>query len=170
MEFTFDADYNERLYEVRHVGFETVLEAIARKEVLFDSRENGDERHRGVLGVAIGDIDYYVPYAVADKTWILETVYPATELNQSPKTHGKQNRETGFLNDEEKEIVGRLRRIHPGALGKPSNSTLSEMKRAATKLLKRLKKGAVRISSDGPPGAKEHFGEIAGRIGKVGRW
>lgn len=171
MDFAFDPEYNDRLYEERHVGFETALEAISTGKVLFEAAlsDQSNSTHR-VLVVAIGDNAYYVPYTVADERWRLQTVYPATAFTHLLNNSNPSNHESRYLNDEEREIIEGIRGLHSSGSPKPNVSNLRKMKKGATKALKRQRSRRTRISPDGPPDTEEHFGEIGGRVGKVGRW
>lgn len=169
MEFTFDLEYNERLYEARHVGFETALEAVAAGRVRADYADaNRNDSAERVLVITLGDSSYYLPYRVVGKKWHLQTLYPAAQFDRGFERETVQ--QPGYLNEEEKTIIDRVRNRRPSRLQEPDSTTLAAMRKAAAKLLRRERKGRIRISADGPPKTKEHFGEISGRMGKIGRW
>ncbi len=171
MVFTFDSEYNDRLYEARHIGFETALEAIAAGQVISDyPRADRNSPTKRVLIITLGDSTCYLPYLVVGKKWLFQTLYPETQLNRKLAGTERTVPQPVYLNEEEKDIITAARTSKPSTPQKPDASTLSSIRKAAAKALKRERKKRIRISADGPPNTKEHFGEIAGRVGKTGRW
>jgi len=79
MEFAFDEDKNELLFQLRGVTFAMVIEAIAEKGVLLNFDHPNQEKYpkQRVLVVEVNGYAYCVPYVIQGDTWFLKTIYPS---------------------------------------------------------------------------------------------
>jgi uncharacterized DUF497 family protein len=79
MEFAFDEDKNELLFQLRGVTFAMVIEAIAEKGVLLNFDHPNQEKYpkQRVLVVDVNGYAYCVPYVIQGDTWFLKTIYPS---------------------------------------------------------------------------------------------
>lgn len=76
----FSEEKNLLLKETRGVGFEDVIVAIEKKEILGDFKHSNKKNgHQRILVIKIEDYAYAVPYVIDIKRKIvfLKTVYPS---------------------------------------------------------------------------------------------
>jgi hypothetical protein len=173
MEFTFDPEYNARLYDARRVTFEDALEAISTGDILFHfsypTEDPGTDRR--VFIVRIAGVSHFVPYIVSGEAWLLETVYP---LKDSSVINHRAINETkhplDYLNGEERQIIETLDRADFGSASRPGTTELSRFRRTAKKFLKRQKRGKLNISRFDPQQDREHAGKLGSQSGVARRW
>ena len=91
MEFIFDEQKNERIFQLRGVTFQMVIEAIAEKGVLLNFSHPNQEKYpnQRVLVVNMNGYAYCVPYAIEGDRWILKTIYPSRKFKHLIR--GKRN-------------------------------------------------------------------------------
>jgi uncharacterized DUF497 family protein len=82
MEFAFDEAKNERLFQLRGVTFQMVIEAIEEKGVLLNFNHPNQQKYpnQKVLVVNINDYAYCVPYEIEGNRLILKTIYPSRKF------------------------------------------------------------------------------------------
>jgi hypothetical protein len=82
MEFFFDEAKNEKLFRLRGITFQMVIEAIEEKGVLLNFDHPNQEKYpnQKVLVVNINDYAYCVPYEMEKDRLILKTIYPSRKF------------------------------------------------------------------------------------------
>ena len=77
--FVWDESKNARLKRDRGVGFEEVVEAVARDGLLWATEHPRPERYPGqfILAVAMRNYVFIVPCEVRDELIQLKTIYPS---------------------------------------------------------------------------------------------
>jgi hypothetical protein len=82
MNFVYDPEKNELLYNTRGVTFPMIIEAIAEKGVLLNFDHPNQQKYpdQKVLVVDLGGYAYCVPYVDQGDTWFLKTIYPSRKF------------------------------------------------------------------------------------------
>jgi len=78
MEFIYDEQKNQKLFEERGITFEDVIEAIFDDKILYDVPHPNKEKypHQRLMIVDIENYPYAVPYLKNEDRFVLKTIYP----------------------------------------------------------------------------------------------
>lgn len=147
MEFSYDPDFNQRLFDSRGVTFDDALESLCAGDVMahFSYPDQKHESERHVLIVSIGGTACFLPYLLSDKGWYLETVCPCEQTPIPNRPATAAGRAFEYLSEEEQAVIERLRRLSLKTLPDEIPGELPRMKRAAKKFLRRERKGQRRV-------------------------
>ena len=87
----FSEEKNLLLIETRKIGFEDVIKAVEKKEILDDLKhENKKFAHQRILIIKRAEYVYAVPYVIDQKRKVifLKTIYPSRVLTNKYKKGG----------------------------------------------------------------------------------
>ena len=78
MEFDFNEDKNEILFQHRGITFYQIIEAIVNNGVLLNVEHPNQDKYPGQWMIVIdcNNYTYCVPYVIEDDIWFLKTIYP----------------------------------------------------------------------------------------------
>lgn len=78
MEFIFDQEKNQKLFETRGITFEQAIESIAENGVLLDFKHPNAEHYpdQRIMVIAIEAYPYCIPYVIDGNKFVLKTVFP----------------------------------------------------------------------------------------------
>ena len=78
MSFIYDEEKNQKLYKLRGVTFENVIEAISNDMILYDVSHPNREKYpnQRLMIVNINSYPYAVPYLIDGDNFVLKTIYP----------------------------------------------------------------------------------------------
>jgi hypothetical protein len=78
MDFIYDEQKNQKLYEERGITFEDVIEAFLDDRILYDASHPNKEKYpnQRLMIVDINNYPYAVPYLKNEDGFVLKTIYP----------------------------------------------------------------------------------------------
>ena len=77
MDFTYDEEKNQILFETRGITFEQVIEIISEEGVLLDFQHPNTEDYpnQRLMVVAIDNYPHCIPYIIDGNKFVLKTVF-----------------------------------------------------------------------------------------------
>jgi hypothetical protein len=82
MKFDFSVEKNDKLYKIRGITFQDIVEAVLKKGILKDFKHPNSKEYpnQRVFIVELKGYPYFVPYVTDGEVMFLKTAYPAREF------------------------------------------------------------------------------------------
>lgn len=77
MEFIYDEEKNNLLFETRGLSFEQAIEIIARDGVLLDFQHPNSKLYpnQRIMVISIDNYPHCIPYVIDGETYVLKTIF-----------------------------------------------------------------------------------------------